>query len=188
MPRWPRTATPPPGLVYRSEFLTADEETALVREVEAISFREVRMHGVAARRTTAHYGYSYAYETFRVEPTEPIPPFLQPLRRRCADFASLAWEELVEALVTRYPPGAGIGWHRDAPAFGDKVIGVSLHAPCIMRFRWEKGAERLVYERVLEPRSIYVIGGTARWQWQHSITNTPGLRYSVTFRTLRRRL
>ena len=26
----------------------------------------------------------------------------------------------------------------------------------------------------------------SRWDWQHAIAPTPGLRYSVTFRTLRR--
>jgi alkylated DNA repair dioxygenase AlkB len=42
--------------------------------------------------------------------------------------------ELVDPLVTRYPPGAGIGWHRDAPQFGE-VGGISLLTACRMRFR-----------------------------------------------------
>jgi hypothetical protein len=33
-------------------------------------------------------------------------------------------DELVEVLLTRYPPGAGIGWHRDAPMFGPEVVHV----------------------------------------------------------------
>ena len=49
------------------------------------------------------------------------------LRDRCGELAGFAGEELVEALVQRYPAGATIGWHRDAPAFGI-VVGVSLRS------------------------------------------------------------
>jgi alkylated DNA repair protein (DNA oxidative demethylase) len=38
----------------------------------------------------------------------------------------------------------------------------------------------------LAPRSAYVLSGKARWSWQHSIPPGKELRYSVTFRTLRR--
>ena len=41
--------------------------------------------------------------------------------------------ELADLLVTRYPPGAGIGWHRDAPV--RRCRGVSLLTACRMRFR-----------------------------------------------------
>jgi len=34
----------------------------------------------------------------------------------------------VDRRVTRYPPGAAIGWQRDAPMFGPTVVGVSLGA------------------------------------------------------------
>jgi DNA oxidative demethylase len=35
------------------------------------------------------------------------------------------------ALVNEYPPGAPIGWHRDAPQYGI-VIGISLASTCRM--------------------------------------------------------
>ena len=38
----------------------------------------------------------------------------------------------------------------------------------------------------LEPRSIYAMRGVARWAWQHCISQTKELRYSITFRTARR--
>ena len=37
----------------------------------------------------------------------------------------------------------------------------------------------------LEPRSVYVLSGSPRFQWQHSIPTTKDCRYSITFRTLR---
>jgi alkylated DNA repair dioxygenase AlkB len=90
-------------------------------------------------------------------------------------------------LVTRYPRGAGIGWHRDAPVFGPTVVGISLRAPCLLRFRRAAGA---LWERVdveLPPRSGYVLGGAARATWQHAIPPVRETRYSITLRTLRPR-
>jgi alkylated DNA repair protein (DNA oxidative demethylase) len=43
-----------------------------------------------------------------------------------------------------------------------------------------------VWELTLEPRSGYVLAGEARRSWQHSIPPAKELRYSITFRTLRR--
>jgi alkylated DNA repair protein (DNA oxidative demethylase) len=90
---------------------------------------------------------------------------------------------LAETLVSRYPPGAGIGWHRDAPMFGPVVIGISLGAPCVMRFRrGVSGPTELLAE--LEPRSAYILAGAARASWRHSIPPVKALRHSVTFRTI----
>lgn len=156
----------------------------LVAGFEAAPFSEVRMRGQVARRTVLHYGYRYEYESWGLVPTDPLPDSLEWLRGRVAPLAEVAPAELVEVLVTRYPPGAGIGWHRDAPMFGPRVVGVSLLAPCRMRFQRRAADARLVHQLALAPRSAYVLGGAARWSWQHSIPAVPELRYSVTFRTL----
>jgi alkylated DNA repair dioxygenase AlkB len=98
---------------------------------------------------------------------------------------SVPEEAIQEVLVTRYPPGAGIGWHRDAPMFGATVLGVSLAGCCRMRFQRTVGGERHTTEAVLRPRSSYVLTGAARFAWQHSIPSTKELRFSITFRTLK---
>ncbi len=185
--RPPAVTERPAGLKYRPEFVSDDEERRLLALCDELEFREVVMHGQPARRTTRHFGYDYAYESREVTPTEPIPAELEWLRDRCADLGALEPAELAETLVTRYPPGAGIGWHRDAPMFGAKVIGVSLGAGCRMRFRRSAGGVRRVYDLELEPRSAYVLAGVARSAWQHSIPAVKELRHSVTFRTLRKR-
>jgi alkylated DNA repair protein (DNA oxidative demethylase) len=175
----------PDGLVYRPDFLTAEEESALLAEIEAIDFQPVVMHGQAARRTVRHYGYDYDYERYgRIMPIEPLPPWLQALRDSAAAIAGLAPARLVQALVTRYPAGATIGWHRDAPMFGEQIVGVSLLGTARMQFQRGKGEERRVYEVELPPRSAYVLGGEARSRWQHGIPATKELRYSVTFRSV----
>jgi alkylated DNA repair dioxygenase AlkB len=48
-------------------------------------------------------------------------------------------------------------------------------------------AEGKIASVILDPRSIYVMRGPARWQFQHSIPAVEKTRYSITFRTLRRR-
>jgi alkylated DNA repair dioxygenase AlkB len=174
----------PEGFRYAEELVDSDQEAALLAIFSELRFDEIRLHGVAARRTARHYGYGYDYERRAPSPGEPVPEWLLPLRERCAGLACSAPEELVEALVQRYPPGAGIGWHRDAPAFG-LVAGVSLGSSCRLRFRRDAGGERQAFELELAPRSAYVLAGAARWAWQHSIPPTAALRYSVTFRTLR---
>lgn len=177
----------PAGLLYHDDLLTAAEEADVLAELGRLNYAEVRLRGQAARRTVRHFGYRYEYESWRLVPAEPLPDALAFVRRRCADIAGIAADELAETLVTRYPPGATIGWHRDAPVFGPTVLGVSLRAGCLMRFQRSLAARRYVYELALAPRSVYVLSGSARSTWQHSIPPVPELRYSVTFRTLRRR-
>ena len=176
---------PPAGLVYLAGFTTPQEEAELVASIEELEFHQVVMHDTAARRTTAHFGWDYGYESHDIHPAAPIPDFLLGLRRRAADLVELAAEDLAEVLITRYPAGATIGWHRDAPMFGPRVVGVSLLSPCVMRFRRRSGDRFLRYDQPLDARSAYVLGGAARSVWQHSIPPVPSLRYSITFRTLR---
>ena len=185
MARATTAVEPPAGLVLRDEVVPPGEERDLLDVFEALEMHEIRMHGQAARRTARHYGLSYDYGAREPRPGEPMPEWLLPLRERCAGLAGLAADDLVEALVQRYPAGATIGWHRDAPAFG-VVVGVSLGSACRMRFRRGGAGAREVHEIWLEPRSAYVLAGAARWSWQHSIPPTPAERWSVTFRSLRR--
>jgi alkylated DNA repair dioxygenase AlkB len=81
-------------------------------------------------------------------------------------------------LINEYRPGAGIGWHRDKAQF-DEVAGVSLLAPCVLRFR-RKATE--TWNRVsltVEPCLAYVLSGATRTVWEHSIPAVDRLRYSI---------
>jgi alkylated DNA repair protein (DNA oxidative demethylase) len=176
---------PPDGFVYRDEFLSPEEEQGLVSALDPLPFREVRMHGVTARRTVLHYGWDYGYEEWKISRADPLPKFLEPVRARCAEVVGVLEEVLEQVLIARYPPGAGIGWHRDAPMFGAAVAGVSLLSPCTMRFRRKGRSGFEVWSRVLEPRSMYALTGSSRSQWQHMIPAAKSLRYSITFRSVR---
>jgi DNA oxidative demethylase len=176
----------PEGLVYRPDLLTVDEEAEVLDALASLRFDPIVMHGQPAKRTARHFGLDYDYEARTPQPGEPLPDWILPVRERAAELAGHDPDELVEVLVQRYPPGSTIGWHRDAPAFGT-VVGVSLGGASRLRFQRGKGDDRRVWEVLLEPRSGYVLAGKARTSWQHSIPPTKELRYSITFRTLRRR-
>jgi alkylated DNA repair protein (DNA oxidative demethylase) len=181
---FPEAADLPEGFRYYEDILSPEEEATLLAGVRTLPFGEVRMRGQVARRRTIHFGWTYGYETWRVEPGPAIPDFLLGLRARAATLVAMESEALVEVLVTHYPPGAGIGWHRDAPAFG-VVVGVSLLGACRFRFQQGRDAARRTRTVELAPRSAYVLAGAARWQWQHAIPPGREERCSVTFRTLR---
>lgn len=175
------------GLRYQRDFLSPDDEQQLIAEVERLEYQQVVMRGQPARRTVLHFGFDYDYEGWKIHPTTPPPPWLAALRDRCAALLEMEAEALEQFLVARYPPGATIGWHRDAPMFGEPVIGVSLGSPCRMRFRKKTNAGFETDELAIEPRSLYVLAGAARTKWQHSIPAVKGLRWSITMRTIRRR-
>lgn len=177
------TAALPQGFLYQPDFLSVAEEEALLRQIRTIDFGEVRMHGVVARRKVAHFGWLYNYESWKIERGAAIPEFFGDVRERAASLLHLEAEQLAQLLVTEYPAGAGIGWHRDAPPFGE-VVAVSLLSPCRLRLRYGS-AGRASSTLAVEPRSAYVLSGAVRSAWQHSISPIKTARYSLTFRTLR---
>jgi alkylated DNA repair protein (DNA oxidative demethylase) len=176
----------PDGFHYDEEFITPEEERDLLRAISTLEFHEVRMRGVAAKRRVIQYGWKYSFESFKMTEGPPLAPFLIPVRDRAAHVAELRPEDLSEGLLTEYSPGAAIGWHRDAPGFG-VVVGVSLLSACRFRFRRGQTHAWETAEIGMSPRSIYVLRGAARSEWQHSIPAVAQLRYSITFRTLRAR-
>jgi len=155
-----------------------------VERVRELPFREFDFHGYKGKRRVVSFGWQYEYSgAGALRKADAIPPFLHDLQELAASFAGLETNELQHVLVTEYGPGTGIGWHRDKPVFG-RVAGVSLLAPCVLRFRKRitKGGK---WERVnvfAEPRSAYLLSGAARSEWQHSILRVDSLRYSITFR------
>jgi alkylated DNA repair dioxygenase AlkB len=173
----------PDGFVYAPDFLTTDEEAELLRRFRELPFAPFDFHGYIAKRRIVEYGWEYDFGSRQASATQPIPEFLFPFRDRAAAFAALAPDKIVEAVVTEYPPGAPIGWHRDVPQF-ETILGISLGSACRMRLKPYKAGGKIV-SITLEPRSIYIMRDSARWNWQHSIPAGKELRYSVTFRTLR---
>lgn len=173
----------PEGFDYADVFLTEAEEAELLTRFESLDFKPFQYHGYVAKRRIVEYGWKYDYSANQASTTTAIPEFLMPLRERAARFAEIEPQKIIEAVIAEYPPGAPIGWHRDVPQF-NIVIGISLASSCRMRFRPYKGEGKPV-SVILQPRSIYLLRGAARWKFQHSIPAVEKLRYSITFRSLR---
>ena len=177
-PRWPE------GFDYQPDLLSTAEAEDLLRHLTELDFKPFEFRGYLGKRRVVYFGWRYDFNHARLSRAEAIPAFLDPVREKAAAFAGLDPARLEHVLINEYEPGAGIGWHRDRPQFED-VIGVSLGAPGLMRFRRKQG-ER--WERVsipVEPRSAYLLRGPARTEWEHSLPEVEALRYSITFRTIR---
>jgi alkylated DNA repair dioxygenase AlkB len=172
-----------PGLLYEDALIDAAEERALTERLGGIDLAPFRFHGWLGNRKTQSFGWRYDFEDASFAPAEPLPDWLDPLRRKAAAFAGIAPDAFVHVLLARYDPGAGIGWHRDRDVF-EKVVGVSLATPATLRFRKRTptGFSRARVELV--PRSAYLLAGEARHEWEHSIVPGQQLRFSITFRTL----
>lgn len=171
------------GLEYRQDFISREQGASLLEQLQAMDLAPFRFHGWTGNRKTQSYGWRYDFDDASFQPTEPIPPWLEPLRDEAAVLAGVKPEEIAHALVARYDPGAGIGWHKDRSVF-DRVVGVSLGSPATLRFRQRAGSGFRRFSLPVEPRSAYLLSGEARHDWEHRIVPGEELRFSITFRTL----
>jgi alkylated DNA repair dioxygenase AlkB len=176
--------TLPSGFRYQPDLIRADEEAELVDCLQSLPFAPFDFHGHLANRRVIGFGFRYDYDNRRLVEAADIPNFLLGLREKVASFADQPAEAFVQVLINEYRPGAGIGWHRDKPHFED-VAGVSLLAPCSFRLRRKSGTKWEREAIILEPRSVYLMTGNARNEWEHSIPPVSAHRYSITLRTLR---
>jgi alkylated DNA repair dioxygenase AlkB len=173
----------PAGFRYEPDLVPQNVQEDLLQVIPALDMKPFDFHGYEGKRRVISYGWRYDYQENRVRKAEDVPDFLHPVREIASAFAGIRPEQLPQALVTEYEPGAPIGWHRDKGAFG-RVIGISLLSSCTFRLRrrvgdkWERASIRA------EPGSIYILSGPSRSEWEHSIPPVEELRYSITFREL----
>jgi alkylated DNA repair dioxygenase AlkB len=170
------------GLDYRDEVISEDDERELVDRLAGLDLTPFRFQGWLGNRKTMSFGWRYDFDDSSFTRTEPVPDWLQPVREKAANFANLRPGDFAHALLARYDPGAGIGWHRDRDVF-EKVVGISLGTPATLRFRQRIGSGFRRASIEVRPRSAYLLSGESRWDWEHRITPGDQLRFSITFRT-----
>ena len=172
------------GLALADDLLSPADEQALVAHALALPLTPFKFQGWEGKRLTHSFGWHYDFDTGTAQRADPIPDWLLPARDVAARAFGRDPAAFEQALVIRYDPGAGIGWHRDRPQF-DEVIGVSLASPATMAFRRRRADGRFDRVKVpLAPRSAYCIAGEARRDWQHGIADHAAQRFSLTFRSL----
>jgi alkylated DNA repair dioxygenase AlkB len=173
----------PAGFRYQEKVITAVEEATLVAALQKLDLKPFEFQGHLANRRVISFGLRYDYGRRRVEAASEFPSFVNELRVKAAEFAGRGVNEFRQAGVNEYGPGAGIGWHKDKAQFGI-IVGVSLLAPATMRFRRTQDQGWARVSKTIAPRSMYLLSGEARMEWEHSIPPLDELRYSITFRTL----
>ncbi len=172
------------GFSYYPEFISEEEENSLLIQLKRLNWQKIVMYKQTAKRKVVHFGFNYSYSTRKIEPTITPPAFLYPLINRCAILLKVEPEELAEVLITEYPLGAQIGWHRDAAVF-DTIVGISLGSACTIKFRQKMNALDNHFTAILEPRSAYILANSVREEWEHTIPPVKNVRYSITLRTLK---
>jgi alkylated DNA repair dioxygenase AlkB len=179
----------PPGFELSFDFITRDEERFLCERIRQTELHTFMFHGFEAKRRVASFGHDYSFDQRKLAQGRPVPPEFGFLTERIALKLGIAASELEELLITEYPVGAVINWHRDAPPF-DIITGVSLASDCTFRLRPYDKSIRGKGSTISVPlprRSLYIMQGESREQWEHSIPALRQVRYSVTVRTLRKR-
>ena len=180
------TAIDLPGLALFPDAVSEAEERDLIALVDSADLKPFRFRGWTGSRLVSAYGLRFDHEHQRLEQGPDIPRELILLRDRLARSVGLQPDALVQALLTRYDPGAGINWHRDRPEY-EKIIGLSLGSRSVLRLRKKTPDGAFKRTQVpLEPREAYLLSGEARRVWEHSIKPGATKRWSVTFRSLTR--
>jgi alkylated DNA repair dioxygenase AlkB len=177
----------PNGFSYHPDFLSTEEETELIKAISATSLHPLIFQGFAAKRKVQSFGVDYNFDKRSVSPGKQIPNDFHFLLLKAAHLLSLSVSDFGEMLVTEYPEGSVINWHRDALPF-DIVVGISLLSDCIFRFRpydKQKQNRNAIIRFPVKRRSLYIIKDEARNDWEHSIDPVKQKRLSITLRTLR---
>ena len=177
----------PPGFQYMENFLSEQEEETLLNMINGVSLHSFRFQGYEAKRRVASFGRDWNFEKRELTKGRDIPESFRWLVERVGQKLAIPANDFVELLVTEYPVGSVINWHRDAPPF-ELIAGVSLQADCTFKLRpyeKEKQTKKSVISLPVKRRSLYVMEREAREQWQHSTLPVETVRYSITLRTLR---
>jgi alkylated DNA repair dioxygenase AlkB len=178
----------PMGFQYFPGFISEKEEQLLLKSVSEIDVHPFIFQGYTANRKIASFGFDYSFTNRKLSKGNDIPADFSFLISKVADKLQLKAHDFAELLVTEYPPGSVINWHRDAPSF-DIIAGISLASDCIFRLRPQEKTKQTranIISFPCERRSLYIMKDAARSDWQHSISPVKNTRYSITLRTLRK--
>jgi alkylated DNA repair protein (DNA oxidative demethylase) len=173
-------ATAPEGFLYVADFLSVAEQDTLLQELQALDYQHDLFRGQRLKRGYAQFGYSYVSTGRKLKEAAVMPAFLRAVIDKARPHLP-GGAEFNQCIVTHYPSGSGIGWHTDAPRFGETVVGVSLGSAARFQLR-PNGAKDAAYEVRAAPGALYVMCGPARRDYQHQVVPVKSERWSLTYR------
>ncbi|KAI1128696.1 hypothetical protein F5Y10DRAFT_240043 [Nemania abortiva] len=124
--------TGPQGLRMQADFISASHEAELLHIFQhELTWPEAKS---SSSRLSLHYGYTFDYKTFGVDPAIPYKPFPAWLRPLIPQLAEQD-RDPDQVCLQYYPPGAGIPPHVDTHSAFDQLYALSLGSAVVMRFR-----------------------------------------------------
>ncbi len=177
----------PSGFTYSPNFITEAEEQRLLAIISKLELATMKFHAYEAKRKVVNYGQGWSFTEQQLKPGNEIPGEFHFLVERIADHLNIPKEQIVQFLITEYPVGSVINWHRDAPPF-EIIAGVSLLSNCEFKLRpqeKEKQTRSATISLPVQRRSLYTMQGISKTAWQHCTAPLKTVRYSLTFRTVR---
>lgn len=161
------------GLTYIPDFITKKQEAELINIINQQPWL------ADLKRRVQHYGWKYDYTARRVDESMRLgdtPDWL-------VDYCNELYQKQLfpqipdQVIINEYQSGQGIASHIDCvPCFGKSIASISLGSPCIMNFVHSKTNEKIPV--LLEPRSLFVLNGDARYTWKHGIANRKNDKYN----------
>jgi len=162
----------PEGLIYIENFINESYAQQIVefleKHNESIGKQDLK------RRRVKHFGYEFRYGTSDCDESQPLTePDLQMPAICNKIIEKMLSEKLIKNLpdqmtVNYYEPGNGIPPHIDnVTAFDEFIISLSLCSSVAMEFR--HGETKKFAKLNLEPNSLLVLKGEARYKWSHLI-------------------
>lgn len=100
----------PSGYLHRSDAISVAEEPQFWLMSE--SFREFDFHGFTDKRRVGSFRWMYDFKAVRVQTTDPIPEFLQTVRKIAGAAIGRSPDNFIQVLVMECGPGAGMGGTR----------------------------------------------------------------------------
>ena len=151
------------GLLYIPQYISQTHHDKLIKTIDEQPWR-----GDLARHTQ-HYGYVYDYRAKAVDKSMrlgEIPDWLNRIAQHL-HYDGLFPKLPDQAIINEYMPGQGIANHADsASSFGEVVTSLSLASSVVMEYK----KDNEVVPILLEPRSLVVMRGVARYEWTHGIS------------------
>lgn len=178
----------PDGFSYNNNFISVEEESQLVHVIKQFDLTNMKFHEYEAKRKVMSFGRGWSFTEQQLKQGNQIPGAFDFLLERIASHLNIGKDAIAQLLITEYPIESVINWHRDAPPF-ETIVGVSLLSDCIFKLRpheKEKQTRAATISLPVQRRSMYIMTGIAKTAWQHSTAPVKQVRYSLTFRTIKK--
>ena len=158
-------------IVVLENFITEEQEKEIVSNL-----KPSKVKAGSGRNIVTRYGSKLPYKA-RVK-SHIIPPYFLSI---CEQIGKVLGYEIPDSVtVNEYMPGQSIDWHTDSLSSGPVIVVLSLISSAEMGLRDNTTKENTTI--TLNTRSLLVLDGEHRTDWEHCIYPVQSHRFSIVFR------